>query len=159
MLMANCHDVAPTRICHKARLPGQEGGTEKCPLQEGAPPQSPAPVALAVKQRNNALACRLIALRVIQLLGVRSLVGFGDTCLFHSVVILREVQRRGGVIATIKAKVAWLIASTGNAKPTCDNFVTAMKLVDQGWRLIDNKVKIYKKICTNELCCDDGDGH
>ena len=96
MLMANCHDVAPTRICHKARLPGQEGGTEKCPLQEGAPPQSPAPVALAVKQRNNALACQLIALTVVQLLGVRSLVEFGNTCLFHSVVILREVQRRGG---------------------------------------------------------------
>ncbi len=58
MLMANRHDVAPTRICHKARLLGQEGNVEKSPPQEGAPPQSPTTIALAIEQRNNALACQ-----------------------------------------------------------------------------------------------------
>ena len=96
------------------------------------------------------LLADLIALTAIHFLGVCSLVRFGNTCLLHSVVVLREVQGRGGIIAAIKAEVARLVALTGSAKPTRKNITMAMELADQGRRLIDNEVKFHEKICTND---------
>ncbi len=105
------------------------------------------------------LLANFIASTVIHFLHVRSLVRFGNTCLLHSAVVLREIQRRVGVIAAIEAKVARLVALTSSTEHTCKNITTVMELVDQWRRLIDNEVKFHKKICTNELCCNDGDGH
>lgn len=100
-----------------------------------------------------------IAPTVVQFLGVRSLVRFGDTCSLHGAVVSREVQRRRGVIAATEAEVARLVASADSAEPTRENITTALELVDQGRRLIDDEIELHEKICTNELRCDDGDGH
>jgi len=100
-----------------------------------------------------------IAPTIVQFLGVRSLVRFGDTCSLHGAVVSREVQRRRGVIAATEAEVARLVASADSAEPTRENITTAMELADQGRRLIDDEIELHEKICTNELRCDDGDGH
>ena len=90
-----------------------------------------------------------IAPRVVQFLGVRSLLHFGAACKAHKVVVSKEVERRKEFVASVEMEVKQLLGPPESV-PLRADVIAAKKLVLTARRLIDSELGFHRKLCTND---------